>query len=203
MQMWLTFDVCASRHALPAGTIDRVVPVTNDLVRVVYRKYDGSLHWNQPGRILGEDEFGIWVGGRAGTPVWRGEQLVNPAEHDHVLLFPRDGWWTGMFNAAPHRTEVYCDITTVPNWPTPDVVTMVDLDLDVRRRRTGTVEILDEDEFAAHQVRYGYPHEVIEQALAAAEWLATALTDRIEPFGGRYHHWLDAVASDPGRMNVA
>jgi uncharacterized protein len=177
--------------------------VTSDLVRVVYRKFDGSLHWNQPGRLLGEDEHGVWVGAPGGTPVWRGEEPVNPAEHDHVMLFPRDGWWTGLFNAAPHRTEVYCDITTVPTWPTPDMVTMVDLDLDVRRRRTGIVEILDEDEFAAHQVRYGYPTDVIEQAWAAAEELAAALREHVEPFGGVYRHWLEVLGSAEGRQNVA
>jgi protein associated with RNAse G/E len=80
---------------------------------------------------------------------------------------------------------------------------MVDLDLDVRRRRAGTVEILDEDEFAVHQVRYGYPPEVIQQARAAAEWLAGALRDRVEPFGTGYRHWLDMIARDRGRMNVA
>lgn len=177
--------------------------MTGELVRVVYRKYDGSLHWNQPGRLLGEDEFGVWAGGAAGTPVSRGEQRVNPAEHNHVMLFPRNGWWTALFNAAPHRTDVYCDITTVPTWPTPDVVTMVDLDLDVRRRRTGVVQLLDEDEFALHQVRYQYPPEVINQAWAAAEWLATALTDRIEPFDRVYLRWLDVVARDFGQINVA
>jgi protein associated with RNAse G/E len=177
--------------------------VESDLVRVVYRKFDGSLHWNQPGRLLGEDEFGVWVGGPAGTPVWRGERQVNPAEHDHVMLFPRDGWWTALFNAPPHRTEIYCDITTVPTWPTPDVVTMIDLDLDVRRRRVGTVEILDEDEFALHRVRYGYPPEVVEQARAAAEQLAGALRERVEPFGSTYRQWLEVISAGEGRRHVA
>ena len=34
-----------------------------DQVRIVYRKYDGTLHWNQPGWRLGEDGYGVWVGG--------------------------------------------------------------------------------------------------------------------------------------------
>ncbi|WP_180935649.1 DUF402 domain-containing protein [Nocardioides ungokensis] len=33
----------------------------------------------------------------------------------------------------------------------------VDLDLDVVRGRTGRVWIDDEDEFAEHRVRFGYP----------------------------------------------
>lgn len=165
--------------------------LTMDRVRVVYRKFDGSLHWNQYGWRLGEDDYGVWVGAPAGTAVHRGETLANPADAAHVVLFPRGSWWTGMFNAAPRRTEIYCDITTVPYWPTPSEVTMVDLDLDVRRRRAGLVELLDEDEFAAHQVKYAYPAEVVEAAWDAAHWLTGALRERVEPFGSAYRSWLD------------
>ena len=45
---------------------------------------------------------------------------------------------------------------------------MVDLDLDVRRRRWGVIERLDDDEFAEHRVRFGYPDEVVTQATAAS-----------------------------------
>jgi uncharacterized protein len=45
---------------------------------------------------------------------------------------------------------------------------MVDLDLDVVRRFDGSAEILDEDEFAEHQARYGYPPEVTGHAERAA-----------------------------------
>jgi predicted RNA-binding protein associated with RNAse of E/G family len=48
---------------------------------------------------------------------------------------------------------LYIDITTVPRWVSGDQVEMVDLDLDVIRRFDGPAEILDEDEFAEHQVR--------------------------------------------------
>ena len=67
---------------------------------------------------------------------------------------------------------------------------MVDLDLDVRRRRTGEVQVLDEDEFALHRVRYAYPPEVVAHAEAAAKWLAGALAERVAPFDSEYHPWL-------------
>ncbi|HEX2417075.1 MAG TPA: DUF402 domain-containing protein [Micromonosporaceae bacterium] len=161
-------------------------------VRVVYRKYDGSLHWHQEVSWLGEDEHGVWLGAPAGASARRGDEppVVHPQAH--VLVFPRDAWWTAAFNAEPRRTEIYCDITTVPVWQS-DEVTMVDLDLDVRRRRDGTVEVLDEDEFAVHQERYGYPDEVVSSALAATEWLRRALSGPTEPFAGGYRHWLSMV----------
>ncbi|MGH3657305.1 MAG: DUF402 domain-containing protein [Micromonosporaceae bacterium] len=162
-------------------------------VRVVFRKYDGSLHWNQEGRWLGEDEHGVWVGCPPDTPARRGHEppVVHPQAH--VLLFPRDVWWTAVFNAEPQRTEIYCDISTVPQWHDGEV-TMVDLDLDVMRRRDGTVRLLDEDEFAEHQVRYGYPGDVVSNARAAAEWLERALSGDAEPFAGVYRRWLAEVA---------
>jgi uncharacterized protein len=168
----------------------------NDQVRVVYRKYDGALHWNHPARRLGEDEYGVWVGAPAGTPLRRGHELVSPGDSAFVILFPRDGWWTAAFNAPPHRTEIYCDITTVPVWTTPDEVTMVDLDLDVRRRRhgrsrgRGKVQILDEDEFITHRALYGYPADVVAEAESAATWLFQAVQGRAAPFGGEYLPWL-------------
>jgi protein associated with RNAse G/E len=164
-------------------------------VRVVYRKYDGALHWNYACEHLGEDEHGVWVGAAAGTPVRRGELATGPVEAPHVLLFPRAGWWTGCFNAVPHQTEIYCDITTVPVWPSAGEVTMIDLDLDVRRRRTGAVELLDEDEFAEHRVRYGYPADVIAGAEESAGWLLDAVRRHAEPFGRAYLPWLAKMNS--------
>lgn len=161
-------------------------------VRVVYRKYDGALHWNQVGHYLGEDEHGHWVGMPPQTEARRGYEppVIHPQAH--VLVFPRDGWWTAVFNAEPERTEIYCDITTVPEWRDGEV-TMVDLDLDVRRRRDGTVQVLDEDEFAEHQLRYGYPDEVIARAEHTTLWLERALSGDAEPFATAYHRWLEVL----------
>jgi protein associated with RNAse G/E len=169
------------------------------VIRVVYRKYDGALHWNHAAERLGEDEHGVWVGVRADTPTYKGEALWGPCEAPFVLLMPREHWWTAMFNAAPHRTEIYCDITTVPQWSgggasgEPAEVSMIDLDLDVRRRRAGSVDLLDEDEFATHRVAFGYPAEVVAAAEAAASWLTTAVRERAEPFGAASAPWLARV----------
>ena len=62
-------------------------------------------------------------------------------------------------------------------------VHVVDLDLDVVLLHDGTVELLDEDEFAEHQVRYGYPAEVVAQALATADELLARVAAGDEPFG--------------------
>ncbi|HZN76938.1 MAG TPA: DUF402 domain-containing protein [Micromonosporaceae bacterium] len=166
-----------------------------DEVFVVYRKYDGALHWHQTMRRLGEDEYGVWLGAEAGNIARRGDEPPVVVEHAHVMLFPRDAWWTAAFNATPRRTEIYCDVTTPATWPSDAEVTMVDLDLDVLRRRNGDIEVDDEDEFAEHRVKYGYPDDIVANAEAATRWLVRAMTDGAEPFHTAYLEWLAAVTS--------
>jgi uncharacterized protein len=174
--------------------------MTGEDVRVVYTKYDGSLHWHQTMTRLGEDEHGVWLGARRGIVAQRGHEPPVVVKQAHVMLFRPDVWWTAVFNARPQRVEIYCDITTPISWPDPRQVTMVDLDLDVVRARRGVVpprkgavSVLDEDEFAEHRVRYAYPEDVIDQARAATTWLSGALGDGTEPFATGYRSWLAQV----------
>ena len=166
--------------------------MSRDVVRVVYRKYDGSAHRDYPARRLAEDDLGTWLGVTAGTrSVYHGRPSVERIPF--VLLVPHDAWWTGMFNPPPRTSEVYCDITSPAQW-NGDRVDLVDLDLDVvRRRATGRVELRDEDEFAVHRARFGYPDELVGRAEAAAEWLYEALGDGTEPFASAYQKWLVLV----------
>jgi protein associated with RNAse G/E len=167
-----------------------------DAVRVVYTKFDGSLHWHHTMHSLGEDEHGIWLGAPAGMIARRGHDGPEVvAAHPQVMLFPRGVWWTAVFNGEPSSVEIYCDITTPATWPQPGEVTMVDLDLDViRERADGAVKLLDEDEFQEHQIGYGYPPDVIASASQSAAWLMTAVSESREPFSSTYRGWLGQLA---------
>ncbi|MGY0064955.1 DUF402 domain-containing protein [Streptomyces sp. LZ34] len=166
-------------------------------VQVSVRKYDGSLHWHYRMIRLGEDEHGVWLGAPVGTVYSKGaEGPVYASQEPRVMLFPREAWWTALFQADPARLDVYCDVTTPARWPHAGAVTMIDLDLDVCRvREGGSVFVDDEDEFAEHRIRYSYPSEVITRATGAAEWLRTALRGDTQPFAGRYRFWLAEIES--------
>jgi uncharacterized protein len=168
--------------------------VTGRDVRVVYTKYDGSLHWHRIMRRLGADGYGIWLGAPAGSTMQRGNEPPIIMEAPFVQLIPDGVWWTATFRGDASRTEIYCDISTPSRWPNPAEVTMVDLDLDVLRLRTDqSVIVVDEDEFAEHQVRYGYPADVISAAERAAAWLLDEISAKAEPFGATYRGWLEMV----------
>lgn len=174
-----------------------------DQVRMVYRKYDGALHWHQHAVYLGADHHGRWLGAPAGTPIRRGAEPPIVWAYPHVALFRPDVWWTVVFNGDPAPIEVYCDITSVSQWvdgADGPYVTAIDLDLDVARRRDGRVEMLDEDEFAEHRQRYGYPPDVVAAAEDSARWLMKACAGDTEPFASEYHAWLDRVPASAARM---
>jgi uncharacterized protein len=166
--------------------------MSSEMVRVVYTKYDGSAHRDYPARRLTEDDLGIWVGVTRGTSsVYHGRASVE--QIPFVLLIPRQAWWTAMFNPPPRTSEVYCDITTPARWE-GDTVHIIDLDLDVvRRRETGLVELRDEDEFEVHRQQFGYPEDVVTEAQAAAGKLLVALGDGSEPYATQYRKWLADV----------
>jgi protein associated with RNAse G/E len=160
-------------------------------VRVVYRKYDQRLHWHQWMRYLGEDQYGVWLGAPPNSVSQRGSEPEVSHSQAHVQLFPRDKWFTAIFNDEPRWTEIYCDITTPVTFGESEF-TMIDLDLDVVKRRDGTIYVDDEDEFAEHQVMFGYPPDVIAAAQSTCDWLVQAVATE-EPFLSAYKTHLDKI----------
>jgi protein associated with RNAse G/E len=161
-------------------------------VRLVFTKYDGRLHWHAWLTRLGEDEHGVWLAAPTGTVWQRGSEPVVqlPAS---VTLIPRDVWWVASFNVEPAKFEAYVDLTSVAVWH-GDEVTMIDLDLDVvRYRGDGAVRLLDEDEFVAHRLLFGYPDTLVHSVTETAGRLMSDVV-AAEPFAGAYRRWLAQVS---------
>jgi len=159
-------------------------------VEIRFTKWGGARHWRYPLEPLGTDRYGWWLGGRAGILLQRGVEDPIAQPHDFVALVPAEGCWIASFN-DPDKTNVsvYVDVTTRPVRET-HTVHAVDLDLDVIRLRDGTVEVLDEDEFAEHQVRYGYPADVVALARDTTDDLVARIMANAEPFGAVSASWL-------------
>ena len=160
------------------------------MTTVRFTKWGGTLHWHFELERLGEDEHGVWLGAPVGTRMQRGSEPPITEQSGCVQLVPRAGGWAALWNRT-RDVEIYVDIASEPVWSDDgSVVTLVDLDLDVVRWRDGRVEILDEDEFAEHQVALGYPAAVIAAAEATTAEMVRALTERIEPFDTVGPSWL-------------
>lgn len=161
-------------------------------VRVLTRKWPDEPHWEFDALRLGADDLGHWVGVPKGT--W----LAKPGKGftawaDHVVLIPHHAWWVATLYGEDHDRPVdfYVDMTTPAVWSDDEsAVRCVDLDLDVIRETDGRVWIDDEDEFAEHQVAFGYPAEIIAGARSASDEIFAAMTAGAAPFDGIALEWL-------------
>lgn len=163
-----------------------------DRIRVVMTKWGDQPHWEFDGRYLGSDEHGDWLGFPASTVMSRPGVEVRP-ENDQVGLVPAGGAaYLATFHSPGGSVWTYVDMTSVPTWDGP-VVRAIDLDLDVVKPLDGPPYVDDEDEFAEHQVLFGYPAEVIAMAEAARDEVFAAVTRETAPFDGSSDRWLDRL----------
>lgn len=164
---------------------------------MVMSKWGERPHWELDAVYLGSDEHGAWIGAPAGTLNARpGARFVSavdsvslvPPHHgelvSHIATFHRPGIWC----------SVYVDITT-PAWWDGTLLRAVDLDLDVIRGDTGRVWVDDEDEFAVHRVRLGYPEDVVAAALASCARVHAAIAAEEAPYDGAAEAWLTRVGT--------
>ena len=169
-------------------------PPVGTTVHVDYRKWGDRAHWQYPMRVLGHDGHGTWLWAPRGTPLRRGHDPQPDAPHGFVQVVTDGQWWSAIWNGGG-RHEIYVDIATPASWDAT-TVSMIDLDLDVSRdRETGTVSVLDEDEFIEHQRRYRYPPDIVDRARTTTARIAVDVEQRREPFGEAGRRWLrDAQA---------
>jgi len=191
------FSMALGRSAAQRSlVVVRFQAMSGATVQVIFTKFGGGQHWESVGALLGTDECGTWVGGARGRRLSRpGYDLVIP--YATVMVAPVGAGYVASFNerlAGPALAScsTYVDITTVPQWR-DDVVTMVDLDLDVVRRWDGDVSVHDEDEFAEHQIALNYPPELVVAAERSCMEVVAALRAGRPPFDGRAAAWLERL----------
>jgi len=141
---------------------------------------------------LGEDQHGVWLGARRGSTIQRGLEPAKEAPWNFVQLIQPGSWWTLIAN-DPQRIRFYVDIITPAVWQSDELVTMVDLDLDVVLELGGTVYIDDEDEFAEHQVTLNYPTAWVTKVPQVAADMADRIRRAEEPFNLVAESWLSRL----------
>lgn len=162
-------------------------------IEIAYTKWRDAAphaaHYAYRMRLLGEDERGVWGSCDVGEEVFKEGKLAFVREEAFLCLVPRVGCWSALwYPPSDAEYEVYVDINSHPVW-SEDRVTMVDLDFDVVRKRDGSVMLVDEDEFEAHSVAYGYPDELVELARSAAATVFDDVATPAEPFSTAWRSW--------------
>ena len=152
-------------------------------------KWPDLPHWEHDALVLGRDDHGTWLGAPRGTLMERPGSTFR-TDWEQVTLVPDGAPFVATFYSRPAPVEVYVDISGHATW-SEGAVTAVDLDLDVVRGWTGRVWVDDEDEFADHRVRLGYPDEVVALATRSCDEVRAAVGAGLAPYDGvTGAHWL-------------
>jgi hypothetical protein len=175
-------------------------------IRCEMSKWGDRPHWRFAGVHLGADEHGEWLGFPEGTHNHRPGYEFH-SQVDAVTLVAPGGWYAATFHAPGIWCDLYIDITTPGEWH-GEVLRAVDLDLDVIRMSPeahpappsvtaapGEIFVDDEDEFAEHQVAFGYPAEIVEAAQASCDAILEAVRAGRAPYDGTADRWLKQLAA--------
>jgi hypothetical protein len=166
--------------------------MTGERVTIERHKWPDVPHYEYDAVHLGDDEHGSWFAAPVGNDVRRAGAVLFATRQPSLYLLPAGGkpWmaWFGEVAAGAFDFDVYVDVGTVPV-RTPGRITMVDLDLDVVRRGSGSIDVLDEDELVLHATAYGYPPELVDHARAVAAEVVALLEMGDEPFAAVAESW--------------
>jgi predicted RNA-binding protein associated with RNAse of E/G family len=138
--------------------------------------------------LLGEDEFGRWLGIKQGDPWWaandsRSGVYIAPL----VKLVVEGAYWSVCFQPIDPVVDV--DIVLPARWG-DGVLEEVDLELDVLRFADGRVIVRDWEEFELLRTVWGLPAEVGGRAKETAAWVQARLEEGAEPFATVGSGWL-------------
>jgi hypothetical protein len=147
-------------------------------------------------RLLGEDEFGRWLGVAKGDR-WRAADHGSSGvfETSLVKLVPSDTFWTACFNSVDPLIDV--DIVLPVRW-IDDTLEEVDLELDILRFADGSVRVRHLEEFDQVREAWPMPDKVATQAEETCESVRALVEQGAEPFACVGRAWLTRFLAETG-----
>jgi protein associated with RNAse G/E len=166
-----------------------------DAVWVRVFKADGSPYrwWKSRVESIGDDYIVIFT--EASNPLSTPTQTIALAHHFRTYFWPgRRHTLLEIYEPDGRLYELYADITS-PIEVSDGEIRFIDHELDVSMMAGDEPRIVDQNEFAAAAVAFGYTETFVREGYALAEELLAVLANwqprgvqglfsgRIEPFG--------------------
>jgi uncharacterized protein len=140
-------------------------------------------------RLIGEDEFGRWLGVAKGNSWWPADRSRSGVfESSFVKVVPLGTYWTACFNLVDPIIDV--DVVLPVQW-VDGALEEVDLELDVLGYANGSVEVRDKEEFSRVRVDWQMPDSIARQAEETCERIREIVKLGDEPFGSIGRSWLE------------
>jgi uncharacterized protein len=148
-------------------------------------KYDGSEHRSWPAQVLRQEGSLIVLDAKFADEVVH-DLLGIIAGGTHSLEYYWLDRWYNVFRFAQPNGELrnyYCNVNMPPTFD-GEILSYVDLDLDILVEPGFSYRILDVGDFETNAQRYGYPDDVQTNARQAVDELVRMIQTREFPFGG-------------------
>jgi protein associated with RNAse G/E len=146
-------------------------------------KYDGALHRRWRAQISRQEGSLLVLDAKFEEEIRHPLLGTVAAETVSVEYYWLDRWYNVFRFIEPtgELRNFYCNVN-VPPVLQKNVLSYIDLDMDVLVAPDFSYSVLDEDEFAANAARFNYPAEVLLKSRTALEELIALIEGRAFPF---------------------
>jgi protein associated with RNAse G/E len=146
-------------------------------------KYDGSVHRSWPAQILSQEGPLIVLDAKFSDEVVHDLLGTIPSGTHSLEYYWLDRWYNVFRFARPNGElrNYYCNVNLPPTFD-GEVLSYVDLDLDILVEPDFSYQILDAEDFEANAKLYLYPADVVANARQAIEELVGMIQTREFPF---------------------
>ena len=146
-------------------------------------KFDGAEHRSWNAELIHQEDSLLVLDAKFEDEVQHdllGTLLSGTVSLEYYWL---DRWYSIFRFSEPtcQLRNFYCNINLPPVLQ-ENVLSYIDLDIDVLVNPDFSYQILDEDEFAVNALRYNYPAELQSQARRALDELIKLIEERQFPF---------------------
>ena len=148
-------------------------------------KYDGLLHRTWAAELIHREGSLIVLDAKFPEEIIH-DLLGTIASGTHSLEYYWLDRWYNIFRFAQPDGELrnyYCNVNVPPTFA-GEILSYVDLDLDILVAPDFSYQVLDEEDFQSNAQTYRYPDEVQQNARRAVEELVEMIRARAFPFGG-------------------
>jgi len=146
-------------------------------------KFDGSLHRSWRAELVRQDSSLLVLDAMFEAEV--NHQLMGTIARGTVSLeyYWLDRWYNifRFINPDGELRNYYCNVNMPPTLD-GEVLSYIDLDIDVLVEPDFSYKVLDQDEFEENAERYNYPEHVRRNARQAVTELIELIEDRKFPF---------------------
>ncbi|MFC5403119.1 DUF402 domain-containing protein [Cohnella soli] len=167
--------------------------MNSEPVKIQSLKYGNHRHYEWDTTLLERSDDYIFVLGHRGRKLkhyTKGQ--VFTVDHWTIEFFPFNDWFTVSADIVDGKiAQYYCNICE-PSRMAGNVVSFIDLDIDLIYKN-GTWEVVDEDEFEIHAVKFAYPSELMVRVRHELMSLQNRIEQNLFPFDGAIEKLIPAV----------